>query len=329
MDFLDDFLVRDSLSDDGTRPSQGLPYASPDMICYRQITDPQNFFKSNYTQDPNIAVEIGQPNFFYVRGKNLGTNTLSRYMFVFWSTASLLMDPSKWINNKMKVLKGTQWVEYVEVLDVPPGGIGVGNDYFTWQPPTQEHTCLVGVASRTTIPEVPDHFDSNYTFVDWVRNTRSVCWRNLTLVNQYPDPQYVTLYQFGNLDNNNVPMFFKVQASDNIPAGTTIAATCDPLGIHAQTIIKADDPNSRKIFTGGDCPAKFKGTITVAAYLPKGATWPPNGQISTWAYISAQLNEPIAVYGAHPVRLGIPKEHLKDWGDGLLTELGNCSFRFI
>ena len=71
-----DILIRDSLQDNGTTPSLGYPYTSPDIICTQQTTyqDPtQQFSGSSYTTDPNQPVVNQQNNNFYVRGKNMGT----------------------------------------------------------------------------------------------------------------------------------------------------------------------------------------------------------------------------------------------------------------
>ncbi len=319
-----DFYMRNSMQDDGSRPSNRTPYTSPDIICYKQINKPKEFFKANYNYDPNQPVLIGDNNFFYLRGKNMAASNLSRFGFVYHSTASLLMNPTLWKPNRM-VTKDN--VPYTRILNVDPGQIGVAEDYFLWQPTSYEHTCLVGITAPTTEPPVPDSFSNNYTFVDWVRNRGNVCWRNHTLVNHYPDPNYTSSYNFGNLDKGTVQMFFIVEAADNIPVGTFLAVNCEPLQIHFQQVITTD-PYSRKIYTGGTCPGSFSGLVQVSGFLAQGGTWPVGAGLKITAYVSAPTSEPIAVYGVHPLNLGLPEPHLSDNKGGVLVEMGRCSFAF-
>ena len=80
MPVFDGFLMRDALNDDGTVPSPGYPYYSPDLIAHAQVADAKPFFTANYATDPNQPVELGSKvNYFYVRAKNLSAGTLSGY----------------------------------------------------------------------------------------------------------------------------------------------------------------------------------------------------------------------------------------------------------
>lgn len=326
-------LVRDTLDDTGTVPSPGYPCASPDLICQQtQVTDPQTYFKNNYTSDPNQSIEFGgEPNFVYVRGKNMADNAKSGYMFVYWSKGSLLLTPSNWIKNQLKVIKpGGVQVPYIEFLNVASQEIRASMDHYTWVPQTREHTCLVGVMSPTSIPNIPSSFADNEAFVSWVRQNQNVCWRNLNIENQHPDPSYVSIYPFGNLDDTQVLMFFQVVVSNNIPIGTTINLKCEPLSINWSQQITTD-PQSRTVLRNGNCPSKYEGTVNILAYLPQGKTWPPGGQIDTTAWIGAMAKHPIARFGIPIKKFAIPANDTipAGYSNGYLTRLGNCAVRFV
>ncbi|WP_262422210.1 hypothetical protein [Brevundimonas denitrificans] len=204
-------LMRDSLQDTGVIPSPGYPYYSPDLICHEQVADPQSFFTGNYDTDPNQPVQLGsQTNFFYVRTKNLSDGPVSGwYIHCYRSSASLFMTPSIWKNNPLYTRSGNP---FVQTGSIASGAVGVGQDNFLLDAISSPLFCMIGVASPSSTPSIPDGFTSYGDYVLWVRQNQNVCGRNLTYLQSFPDRQFSRLDALSNPSNEAVPVLAKVEA---------------------------------------------------------------------------------------------------------------------
>ena len=68
MAYQNKLLFRDDTNDDGSTPSHGGTYQSPDIISHDQIADPQTELSGSYARDVNQQVSSGsKTNFVYTR----------------------------------------------------------------------------------------------------------------------------------------------------------------------------------------------------------------------------------------------------------------------
>lgn len=324
MSVYDGLFMRDALEDNGTVPSPGFYYMSPDIICHSQVADPQTFFINNYNSDPNQPVELGSAiNFIYARAKNLSDSSLSGYIHVYRSSSSLFMTPGIWKNNALQTLAGAS---YLTLNNVASGQIAVGNDHFVMEAVKSNLFCMVGIASTEINPVIPDDFSSYSDFILWVRQNQNVCVRNFSLTNNYPDRNYERLDSFSNPENKDVPAMFKVTAT-NLPAGTIFGIQCAPLNID-----KSQNVNDGTILTdSGMCPANFEGTVTTYATLPSGISqWPDNARLEVEVYIGLDLNTPAAIYAEPWDNLPLKRHEIPYLqSNGILVRLGYCGTEFI
>jgi hypothetical protein len=149
--------MRDNLADNGVVPSPGYPYNSPDIISHSQVEKPDTFFKANYDSNPNEAIELGsRTNRIYVRTKNLSTAAKTGwYISVYRSTASLFTNTNLWKTSPLKTAAGH---EHISLANLQPNDIGVGGEAFLLSGVDSEYFCLIGIASSTQVPTIPDAF---------------------------------------------------------------------------------------------------------------------------------------------------------------------------
>lgn len=326
MPFFDGILMRDTIGDDGTVPSPGYPYSSPDMICYQQVANPKTFFAGNYGTDPNQPVQLGSAlNFLYVRGKNLSSTPLTGWrVFVYRASSSLFMNTNIWRNNPLSTASGAGYV----IFDtVQPGAVVVGDDNFLLSGLANNLFCLVGIASSTPAPVIPAPFTNYSDYVLWVRQNQNVCGRNLTVARSFANRQYERLDSFSNPETQSVPTLFVVKVTGSLPAGTTFGITCAPLGVDASWNISQGTRQT----ASGFCPAGFNGTVTTWASLPSGgSSWPPGAQVSTTTYVGRDANDPAARYATSFRRLRLHRRSVTGLApQGVLVQVGNCATLFV
>lgn len=321
----DGMLMRDALNDNGTVPSPGYPYYSPDIICYPQVANPQTFFAANYTSDPNQAVQLGSAtNLLYVRGKNLSANPLSNWnVFLYRASSSLFLTPSIWRQNTVKTLSGQP---YVALPTTASQGIAVGNEPFMLDALSSNLFCLVGVATAGTSPTIPASFATYNDYVMWVRQNQNVCGRNLTTARNFPNRQYERVDTLSCPETTPVPVLFQVTLVGTLPAGTTFGLVCAPLGINASWNVSQGPIQT----ASGMCPASFNGTVTTWASLPAGTTkWPPGARLDTTYYVGINNDAPAAVYAASEQEVSVrPPELDEAMPNGSLVRIGNCATVF-
>lgn len=319
-------LLRDSLQDTGVVPSPEYPYYSPDLICHAQVADPKSYFSTpdSYGSDPNQPVQTGSAvNFLYVRSKNLSGSARSGYISVYRATASLFLSPSIWKNNRLSTRSGQN---YVTLDTLQPGQVGVGNDYFLLSGLRTNLFCLVGVASDSPNPAIPDGFATYGDYILWARQNRNICGRNLTLAHDFPDRQYERLDEFSNPENQDVPTLFMATASDNLPSGTTFGVVCAPLNVNKSQ--RVDD--GRVLTASGMSPGGFNGTVTTYCSLPPGQPWPRGASIQIKVYVGVDQAHPASAYAADWNLLGVqPYEVPGLSADGKLVQLGTCGTAFL
>src|SRR5579872_6803836 len=178
-----DLFVRDSMQDNGTVPSPGYPYTSPDLICTALTTypNPTQVFTGNYGSDPNVAPTASQNNYIYTRAKNLGSSNQGGTMYVYWASPSLLMTPSQWLPNALYIVLpgGNQKQYFSPIPAVGANQISVQQTPFILPAIAAGHYCLVGICATSQHPWTqPPTFPTWDDFVMWVRNNQNICWRN-------------------------------------------------------------------------------------------------------------------------------------------------------
>lgn len=184
-----DILLRKDLSDQGSVPYTGGVWTnSPDIIpTGTNVTaNPQATFGTvaAYGQDLGQATVPYQPNYFYVRGKNLSAGSDSGTLSLYYCPANLFLFPSLWTNNQMKTSSGKSTVD---IGMEKPGDIGVTPEPFTFLPTSTEHHCLI---ARVSTKANPNPLPSDGDFPDmaglakFIVNHPDYAWRNVTLVDK-------------------------------------------------------------------------------------------------------------------------------------------------
>ena len=69
MAYQNKLLFRDDTNDDGSTPSHGGTYQSPDIISHDQIADPQTELSGSYARDVNQQVSSGSKTKFRVHAR--------------------------------------------------------------------------------------------------------------------------------------------------------------------------------------------------------------------------------------------------------------------
>ena len=324
----DGLLMRDNLADNGVVPSPGYPYHSPDIISHSQVEKPDAFFKANYDSNPNEAIELGsRTNRIYVRTKNLSTAAKTGwYISVYRSTASLFTNTNLWKTSPLKTAAGH---EHISLANLQPNDIGVGGEAFLLSGVDSEYFCLIGIASSTQVPTIPDPFATFNDYVVWVRANQDVCGNNLTTVRNYPDRTLSRLDEYSNPEDEDVITAFKLTAV-RLPVGTTFGVECPPLNDKKQRTITSNS-KSRILGAGGISPAKFTGNVTTWVTLPSGTTtWPAGGNVSTDLYVGMDLRHASIVYAENLRSIGVDRSEVTALGRrGRLVRVGSTGTHFV
>lgn len=173
-----DIYVRDSLSDTGVIPSIGTLYLSPDVITRSAlVAAPQTELADMNDGDLGEQVEIGQPNYVYVRLQNRGAEAGGVSISVYWTDPGSFGNPSSW-----KPIGTTQ-------ANVQPGTMHVAGP-ITWAEdnlPPEGHFCLV--------TELNDHLDpapdkslitTADQYVRYISQSNNYAWRNIDVQDAIP-----------------------------------------------------------------------------------------------------------------------------------------------
>ena len=318
----DGFLMRDNLSDSGAVPSPGYHYMSPDLICHSQVADPQGFFAGNYTSDPNQEFDgHSRFNYIYTRAKNLSEKTLSGYFAsAYEAPPSLYLTPSLWKNRPLKTKAGNS---YVTLPSTASGKIAVGDEpLFFDATKSGTHTCLVGIASNTKTPTIPNDFTHVDDFILWIRNNQNICARNLNIRPNTQTRSHEEIQGFKNPGVNDIPTLFVVEVSGTPPKGTVFGLTCAPLKINRSW--KTDD-GTTKGTASGITPPGFNGNVTTFADNPTGK-WPDGFKIQTTVYVGVRSDSAAAMF--RDPQFPEPGQVASNIKEPHLVLLGSCATIF-
>lgn len=175
-----DIYVRDSLTDTGVVPSIGTLYLSPDIITRSdRVASPQKEFADMTKADLGEAVEIGQPNYVYVRLQNRGAVLGDVTIKVYWVSAGSFSNPSTW-----KLIGTTQ------VNNIQPGKMRVAGPIIWAEdnlPPEGSNSCLVTELDDPLDP-APDKslITTGNQYVRYISQSNNYAWRNIEVQDAIP-----------------------------------------------------------------------------------------------------------------------------------------------
>lgn len=176
-----DLFMRDSLNDSGAEPSPGGGLSlSPDINHFRnELLDPQATLLGPGAMANGTLfemVEIGQPNYIYVRVKNRGYSTSDGTVNLYWTRPSTLPTPASWNH-----------LGSIAVPAVAPDQVACGGP-LVWSEgiPERGHYCFVGLLKNAQDP-APDlgTITSSTAFYDLIRLNNNVVWKNFDVDNLF------------------------------------------------------------------------------------------------------------------------------------------------
>ena len=177
-----DVYVRDNLLDTGEEPLPGGGIScSPDIHHFRQqLIDPQATLGSTAAMardDLFEDIEVGQPNYIYVRLQNRWFQPLGADIDVYWTPPSTLPTPVTWH------LLGT-----LNAHTITPGKVKVAGP-LTWAQgdiPEQGHYCFVAVLGNAQDPK--PNLNAVHTpndFYNLIRQSNNVTWKNFDVKDMF------------------------------------------------------------------------------------------------------------------------------------------------
>lgn len=226
----DDIYIRKSLSDQGLVPADASAgYCnSPDIVpTGTQPLSDVSVLKDNWNKDIGKDIVKNGQNYIYLRGKNLAAGAESGNFSLYYTPASLIMYPFKWLENRLETSGGSTTSA---VAAEASGEIVYTKDPFTWitgGPAAGDHFCLVGMVETpqhaAPVPSVKDMKD----MAQWLLNNPNVAWRNVAVVDQGIDfampveydqgAQGGVMYVF--LDCTELPVGAEISFGSGTPLG--------------------------------------------------------------------------------------------------------------
>jgi len=176
-----DIFMRDNLDDDGAEPSPGGGLSlSPDINHFRnELLDPQATLCSPeaMTKDNLFEmIEMGQPNYIYVRLRNRGYSASEATVKLYWSKPSTLPEPNSW-----------HPLGEIAVPSMAPGAVGWGGPLI-WSEgiPERGHYCFVALLhnAQDPAPDATAVTDPN-SFLQIIRLSNNAVWKNFDVDNQF------------------------------------------------------------------------------------------------------------------------------------------------
>jgi Zinc metalloprotease (elastase) len=174
-----DIYVRDSLSDTGVTPSIGTLCHSPDVITRNfLVATPETEFADMGNGDLCEPVEIGQPNYIYVRLQNRGAEAGDITINIYWAY------PGSYANTGSWHLIGT-----TQVNGVPPGSMRVAGPIIWAEDnlPPEGHFCLVTELDDPLDP-APDKslITTGDQYIHYISQSNNYAWRNVEVHDAIP-----------------------------------------------------------------------------------------------------------------------------------------------
>lgn len=317
------FLIRDTLQDNGQPDPYATLYVSPDIVPWGpdEMPDATNNLINTRGQDIGRQLNQGEVNYIYLRGLNLSGATESTRLYLYWANPSLFCQPSTW--TQIPAANGMSYVP----LTVNGNQFTAGSAAFRWATPTGSttHYCLLAMACDGDNP-LPGNFSSTTDFSDWVGDNPGVAWRNVNLSGTPAPAAWQGSLQFGNPNNYSAPFVFLVT-----PIG---------LNVTPQVSMQCAEQGPTPPISGNQesfqsvLPAGFQGVLDVRLSLPGNAPWPPGASVDITYYQigagpSEQQSQKYVATSAHLQRRGLKQEQiaLLQQSPGLLIPMGTYTVR--
>jgi hypothetical protein len=310
------FLVRTSLSDNGTLPRTGPWTGCPDIIPAGINSLPRNELISSYGSVTDKDLSLGLRNNLYLRAKNMNSTPLTQTAWMFQVPGNLVLQPQVWFSTNNLIGhevydpagSGTPdspdiIKKFGQVITAAPGQIAVTEAY-NWIPQTSEHHCIVAVVANSW-DDVLAHYPSNpiksvNDLGTWIYSNGSIGWHNVNI-----QPMTTTVYEnwvnYSNTDHVQENITFTMVAQ-NVPVGTRISFSANSSTSGGQTIGQ-DWVSVTKPLVGGNINPDFEvgSTILVDANYStviryrtdfNGTTPPANFDMSVTASVPAPKPAP-------------------------------------
>jgi hypothetical protein len=282
------FLVRDNQADNGSTPTNGAVYTSPDVIPYQSSILTDSLAVSTYPGNPGLAVQNGAINNIYVRAVNKSATSQQGSAQLYYASSTLVALPSQWTKNQVLTAGGSTSAPFADATTPALGGnVGGGDIAITTPPflltslqapPPGSHYCFVAIATPSgQTPFIPTSFASNSAFVDWIESNPNVAWRNFVFAPPN-SPTIVTNCVFANSNKTSAEFVFTIEAT-NCPTNTAILLQCTtttpPINVTIQ--LPAPGSDGKQITsTTQSVPANFTGTMLIQATAPAGTQFGTN-----------------------------------------------------
>lgn len=306
-----DVYFRANQKDTGSYPNDGCQSSCFDIITRQDpLKEPEILIGDNWNKNESQDLNARMNNYIYVRGSNLAGKKQTGKVYLYYSPAHLLLYPSLWQNNVIKVGGQKDCFAFSAEKD---GKFLCSDDTqgcFSWNPQmiTNDHYCLISRAVTqdhpAPIPTASDVTD----FGKFISTNRSYGWRNVTVIDRNSaDFSQSVSYDQGTQAHT---MHFILSCKD-VPVGAEVALDCVTPGPKPLIHMNRTKVTSSNQDLGIVCevPAGFKGEITYY-YWANGKMPGDNFEINLHCVVFTSEQHPLREYAKHYEKLGfsLPKQ---------------------
>lgn len=272
-------VVRATLSETGKVP-RSASSQSPDILIapnsepYEDpsiLTDPANYGK----QYP-AALNIGRPNYLYVRGKNYTEGDLEGNWTLYFAEPNIILLPYLWEENKLATSTGNQRPP----LSIKAGEIGASTDPFRWIPDNvSDHYCMIAIAETPGRGNPVAGVTNIESLAAVMTNNANIAQRNVQMI-RGNKPEQIMNARYNQGDSGatlDLSVRFK-----NIPKGTKYKVSSGtPLDGRALVLTNENDSQGTTEFdfkiswVDLEIPAQWNSMFTVELFFGNGG-WPPD-----------------------------------------------------
>lgn len=300
-----DVYFRANQNDNGSYPNEGCQSSCFDIITRQDpLIDPLvltgNDWNKNESQDLNARMN----NYIYVRGSNLAEKKQTGKVYLYYSPANLLLYPSLWQNNIIKVGGQKDYFEFSAEKNEKFVCFDNMQGCFSWKPQMimNDHYCLI---SRAVTADHPAPIPTTTNVIDFgkfISTNRSYGWRNVTVTDRNcADFSQSIFYDHGETPHT---MHFILSCKD-LPVGAEVALDCSEPGAVPPIHMNRTKITSQNQDLGIICnvPGGFKGEITYY-YWANGKIPGDNFEINLHCVIFTSQQHPLRQYAKHYEELG-------------------------